>query len=509
MKKEIIAVIDIGSSAIRLLIAQGSGISDWELMESAEQPLAVGRDVFRTGYIKKSTINRAVEILKSFKELIAPFGNIRIAAIATSAVREAENREIFIDRILLQTGIEIRIIDGIEANQFTWLAVRESLKNNIKDFSRQNILIIEVGAGNTDVMLLKNGKVAGAFALPVGTLRFLQKLEGQKGSTPESIKDFFRKQTERTVGAISHELDLKNISKLVAIGNDARLVAGSLGEKINSDLFVIPGNAFKSYINELQFLSTEEMVAKLNIPFMEADLIYPAMIIYDTFVRTSEADEIYVSFSTIRHGLLINYAASRSTLINIFRSQVISGAMNIARNYKSDIDHAQFVRNESLKIYRELNKEFALKGQHRLFLETAAILHDTGSFISPLSHHKHSQYIVRNTDIFGLSSMDRKIIGHIVRYHRKALPQRSHSSYMSLSREQRIIVQQLSAILRTADALDRSHTGKITINKITISGGEFIMQTGYSGDISMEQMSLKEKGNLFENVFGLKPVLTV
>ena len=129
------AVIDIGSSAIRLLIAQG-GPSEWALIEDAELPLALGRDVFRRGTIEHAAINRAVEILKGFRELAAPYTVDRIAAIGTSAIRESANCEMLIDRVLLQTGIKVRVVDGVEANRFTWLAVREPLSKAITAFRR-------------------------------------------------------------------------------------------------------------------------------------------------------------------------------------------------------------------------------------------------------------------------------------------------------------------------------------------------------------------------------------
>jgi exopolyphosphatase/guanosine-5'-triphosphate,3'-diphosphate pyrophosphatase len=506
-KNEIIAVIDIGSSAIRLLIAQRGKKSEWNILDKAERPLALGKDVFRKGFIDRRTMNQAVEILKGFQELMAPYVVDRIVAIGTNALRESDNREMFIDRVMLQTGIEIRVIDGVEVNQLTWLAVREPLSKAMAGFKRHNSLIVEVGAGNTDLMILQQGKISSSHALPIGTLRFLQKLDQKYGANVSDVREFFRNHAARAVKAISHEIGLSKISKLVAVGSDARLVAARLGRPLTNEMSVIPRDAFRDFMKEIESFSPDEIATNLGLSWSEAELLYPAMVIFDTFVESTKADEILVPSTSIRQGLLVNYAAEKNSLRELFSTQVLAGSRSLAKHYRTDMKHAEFVRKQALFLYDSLNTELGLKGYNRLFLETAALLHDIGVYIGGTSHHKHGQYIVRNSDIFGLSAADKEIVGHIVRYHRRAKPQRSHTLYMGLRRDERIVVQKLSALLRVADALDRSHTQQIIISDLIIKNESLIIQTSYSGDLSLEELSLSEKGDLFENVFGLKAVL--
>ena len=501
---EIIAVIDIGSSAIRLLVAQRN-TKDWDVLDSAEQPLALGRDVFSSGSIGNRTVSRAIEILCGFQELMAPYGVNRVVAIGTSALRESVNREMFVDRVLLQTGIEVRVIDGVEANQLTWLAVRKPLKKAINGFTRHNSLIIEVGAGNTELMILHHGKVASSHALSIGTLRFLQRLDKHYGS--DDVNEMFRRHAVQSVRAMAHELNLERISKLVAVGGDARLVAARLGKKVTKDVWAIPRDEFRSFKKEIGVLSPEEIIARIDLPWNEAELLYPAMVIFDTFFDATRADEILVPQGNIRQGLLINYAASPDALRSIFSTQVLAGAMNLAKHYRTDMKHIDFVREQSLILYDELTAVLGLKGYHRLFLEAAAILHDVGLFIGGNAHHKHGQYIVRNSDIFGLSASDKELISHVVRYHRRAKPHKSHNLYMALSRSQRILVQKLAALLRVADALDRSHSQRVSIRGIALEEDFLVIFTDCPGDLSLEELSLADKGDLFEDVFGLKPVL--
>ena len=505
-ENDIIAVIDIGSSAIRLLVAQRDAL-DWKLLENAELPLALGKDVFQRGYIERNTISRTVEILKKFQELMSPYGADRIAAIGTSALREAENREMFIDRVYLQTGIKVQILDGLEVNQLTWLAVRKPLQEAVKDLKHHDSLIIEVGAGNTDIMLLKKGHVATAQALPLGTLRFLQHLEKRIGRDGGNLNNYFHRHTSRIIKAMSYELELEQVTKLIAIGGDARLVAARLGTPLTDKITVISRNKFRNFMSEIEALSLEDITAKLNLPWSEAELLYPSLIIFNTFLESTKTRELLVPLATIRHGLLISYAADTDSLRELFRPQVLAGAKRLAEHYRTDMEHCQFVREQAVVLFDFLAEELGLKNQHKLFLEAAALLHDVGSFIGGTGHHKHSQYIVQNSEIFGLSISDREIVGNIVRYHRRATPQRSHQSFMKLARTDRLIVQKLAAILRVADALDRSHTQSISISEMKITRNKLILVTPQSGNLPIETISLTEKGDLFEDLFGLKPVL--
>ena len=501
-KREIIAVIDIGSSAIRLLIAQSKPSGEWDLVDSAERPLALGRDVFCSGSIDRKTMNRTVAILQGFMELMVPYEVDRIVAIGTSALRESENREVFIDRVLLQTGIEVTVIDGVEANQLTWLAVRDPLEAIHTGFKRYKSMIIEVGTGNTELMILRKGNITASYALPIGALRYLQRIDS---NIDGNVQESFRHHASRNIEGISHELGLSKISKLVAIGSDIRLVASRLGNSLSPQMAIIPRAAFREFIREIETYNPDEIVERLNLPWNEAELLYPSLIILDEFVKSTRVEEILVPSGNIRQGLLVNYATGHSALREIFNAQAIEGSRGIAKHYHTDMKHAEFVRKQAIVLYDKLNTELNLKD--RILLESAALLHDIGAYISAASHHKHSQYIVENSDIFGLSAADKEIVGHIVRYHRRAQPRDSHASYMKLDRLSRIVVQELAALLRVADALDRSHTQSAAISDLKVGKNKMTIFTAYTGDISMEKLSLSEKADLFENLFGLKIVL--
>jgi exopolyphosphatase/guanosine-5'-triphosphate,3'-diphosphate pyrophosphatase len=187
--------------------------------------------------------------------------------------------------------------------------------------------------------------------------------------------------------------------------------------------------------------------------------------------------------------------------------QVVASAAALGRKFRYDEDHARHVTELALRLFDALSREHGLGPRERLLLETASLLHDIGTFIRTSGHHKHGEYIVANSEIFGLNRSDLTIVSNVVRYHRKAPPASTHVNFIALPREDRIVVMKLGAILRIADALDRGHDQRIRGLSVERHEDRLVMHSEGGGDFSLERLSLAEKGDMFEDVFGLEPIL--
>jgi exopolyphosphatase / guanosine-5'-triphosphate,3'-diphosphate pyrophosphatase len=189
------------------------------------------------------------------------------------------------------------------------------------------------------------------------------------------------------------------------------------------------------------------------------------------------------------------------------RAQGIASAASLGRKFHYDEAHARHVADLGLAIFDSLVREHGLGGHERLLLEVASLVHDIGTFIKTSGHHKHGEYIVANSEIFGLSRVDLTIIANVVRYHRKAPPSSTHVNFIALPREDRIVVMKLAAIARVADALDRGHDQRVRDASFERREERFVIRATGATDLSLERLSLAEKGDMFEDVFGLEPIL--
>jgi exopolyphosphatase/guanosine-5'-triphosphate,3'-diphosphate pyrophosphatase len=509
MSNRLVAVLEIGSTGIRLLIAEIMAGNEWKVLDRAVRPVSLGRDVFMSGELSRESLHECLSVLNDFREHLTGWGitNQDIRVIATSALRIAHNRDIFSDRVLQETGFNLTIVDGIEENRLIYLAVRFALKQDLRLFWRTNSMIIEVGGGSTEIMLLRRGQMVSAHTVRLGTILLEQQSKQELGSGGHQERHL-RESVRNTLALLNNELDLTRIRVIVAAGSDVRIAAEHTGKVLNENCSIIDRRDFVAFAEKIRHYTVDECVQNLNISYTESEGLIAGILVIKLFLESTGAAQIVVPQVTIREGALIDLALGvDSTLQEEFFSQIAASAINLGRKFHIDEAHSLHVANNCMALFDALVKEHGMNRRHRMMLEIAAILHDIGMFIKASGHHKHGQYIVVNSEIFGLHADELEIIANVIRYHRGDLPSESDISYVKLQREERMLVLKMASILRVADALDRSHSQQIkniTVERRMESLALHVENAMYSNH---ELRGLEEKGGLFHDVFGYKVVL--
>jgi exopolyphosphatase/guanosine-5'-triphosphate,3'-diphosphate pyrophosphatase len=262
-------------------------------------------------------------------------------------------------------------------------------------------------------------------------------------------------------------------------------------------------------VEKTQHYSIEEIVQKLQVPFADAEGFVPGMLVYKLFLERTSAAQVVVPFVSIREGLLIDMTLGVDPkLQDEFFSQVIASAVNLGRKYHYDEVHNRHVAALCMVIFDALVQEHGMNHRERMMLEVAATLHDVGMFIKGSGHQKHGQYIVANSEIFGLHKEELDIIANVIRYHRGDLPSSTDIDYIALQREERILVLKMTSILRVADALDRGHSQHVRNMTVEKKSEAVIFHSQENFDLSLERMGLEEKSDLFQDVFGYRVILS-
>ncbi len=527
----LLAAIEIGSTGIRLLVAEITENGTRNILDRSDLPISLGRDVFTQGIISRDTLLQCLSILNKFKEQLAGWGitAAQTTVVATSAFREAKNQDSVLDRIMVKTGFRVKVIDGIEENRLMYLAVSDTLKTDNIEISSQSSIILEVGGGSTEIMLIENGKIAGAHSMRLGTVIIEQQLKSMMGSLSDA-KRYVTEFINNTKGSLNNELNLKKIKQFLAIGADVKIAALFAGSPISTFLWKIERTAFNDFVNEIQEYSTEEIVARFKISYNDAQSLHLNLLIYQLFVNLTGVETIIVPETSLREGIIISKEqnshpasqlapqtdshpnatspfANPTTATNEFYEQIIASALNLLRKYKGDEKHAQYVRQICIKFFDTLKDELGLSTDARLLLEIAAILHDIGTFIRADDHNQHSKYIIENSEIFGINKESVTTIAQISLWHRGAKNMRHDDFFSSLPRNERLTVLKLTAILRIADCLDRAHTQRIKDFKITFTNDSMTIKTDGSHNNVLEKIAIAEKSDLFESVFGYKVIL--
>lgn len=502
----LVAVIELGTTSIRMVIAQMQPPAEPEILESLQHAVSLGKDSFTTGSIGPETTEACVSAMRSFRKTIGEYGvpESGIAAIATSAVREAANSEAFLDRLYIATGIEVRAVHEAEVNRYTYVAVHSMLAREAV-FRDSDALVVEVGGGSTDLLEFKYGQVAGSHGYSLGSLRLRRTLEEHQFPIRRSLQ-IVRNQIDRTVGQIAQATNHERPPAIMALGGDIRFACTQLVPDWNDrKLARLDVSTLAGLANDIIGTSVDDVVRQYHVSYPEAETLGPALLVYVRLARALKLRRLYVGRATLREGVLLELAAHGSWTED-FRQQVVNSALETGAKYGFDRTHAEQVALICRQLFDALKEDHQLEPRYELFLVTAALLHEIGGFVSNRAHHKHTLYLILNSDIFGLGPHDLLLTALVARYHRRAMPKPSHEYYMTLTREDRVAVTKMAAILRVADCLCRS-SGPPRKLKIERLAGIILITVEGTRDLALQQYALQQKGDLFERTFGLKTVL--
>jgi exopolyphosphatase/guanosine-5'-triphosphate,3'-diphosphate pyrophosphatase len=283
-----------------------------------------------------------------------------------------------------------------------------------------------------------------------------------------------------------------NTRSLLNITHHTKKVANyaSLGEK---DLRAIE--------KKISGVPPEKIAEHYGISDHYAAGLEPCCIFIDKLLANTFANKATIVVTDTRSVVLRDMLLEIRGGSDEFEKDILTSARFTGEKYSYDAAHAEHVRSLALSLFDKTAELHRLTQRDRLLLDVAAILHDVGQFIDTRQHHKHSMYLVANTQIPGLSSREIRIVSLIVRYHRKAMPRRAHPEYASLPEEERMRVASLAAILRVADALDRSHDARVAITSVSLKGKNLNLGVASEKDLSLDMLSLKRKKDLFQNQF--------
>ena len=503
----LMGVLDMGASAIRLVVAEIDARRNVRVIEEASRGVLLGRDTFSGGVIRSQTVDAALEALDGFRHIMNGYGVEDIRAVATSAVREARNADMFLDRVQGRTGIRFEIINEAEESRLIYLAVRDGLRRH-PAFKAARALLIEVGGGSTSLTLLRRGRPTRSGVYALGSVRLRQQLDLRR-HTAELQVALLNRYIANVVEEIRLEIPLDRITHVIVTGGDVRFVAAQLSERDHdAPVPEIDRQRFLAFCDEIERLDDDNLIDRFRLPADQVETLLPALLIYRRLISETAARSVIVSRASLRAGALLDVAEPKSRLTaEDFAEQVLASADTLGHRYRFDYDHGHHVAMLATRLFDQLRDEHGLGDRERLLLQVAALLHDVGVYISLRAHHKHSQYILASSQIFGLSNDETAIVSNIVRYHRRGLPQESHLPFIALDRTDRLTVNKLAAILRLVNALDAEHAQKVRDVRLIKSPTTWTLELDGEGDLTMEQLAATARSDMFAQIYGRPPLL--
>lgn len=504
------AVIDIGSNSIKLIIGEENG-NNISVLESLKSIVPFARQAFYKGRVSHDAINQTLCILEKYKQLLKGYEITDVRVVATTAIREARNRDIFIDTIFRKTGLDIEVLNTGDVVNYLDSFLSQKLSNRYP-INSKNVIIAELGSGSLDISLMGKGYPMMNIGLPIGTMRLKQLMDAIQGSVSEGF-DAAKEAIDNEFSYLNRSLSTIPFDDIILIDETYSFyLQNILPEKnIESNFFILNRDESKLILDRVAEKNPEDIATDYDIPEEIAEVISQyGLILYNLFTLGNR-ENIFILEASLSEAILTGMLLKKEISRKISRKkQLVSMAIFICKKYGLDVEHAYQVARLSSILFKSLSWQMGLKSTDLIYLTLASYLHDIGLFIHNRAHHKHTEYIISTLDLFGLSEQEMRIIATTARYHRKGAPVTRHLLYGSMPKESQLLVQKLSAILRIANALDRSHKQKVKSISVRFNReNEITLFATVKGSIVLEKMDFIEKKDLFEDITGCKINLIV
>ncbi|ARP50678.1 MULTISPECIES: hypothetical protein [Caproicibacterium] len=500
------AVIDIGSSELRLRIAQLCKGKICELDRLA-YPLALGHEVFTKGKISFECFREMSHALAGFTSLMKEYGITQYRAVATTALREAENRGFVLDQLKVQNNLHVDVLEADEEKTLIYSEILTALQN-AGVMQPGCSLFAFIGSGTIGTAVYDGSAMVYSQNLPIGAL----KLHDMLGSVQEQAEDFSTVVEEylRSIFVYQNmaQFDLHNI---ILTGNDMKLIAKLCGVEEKKGIFIIPVQKIKALYAHVRTLRPDRIAQEFGVTENSAEILYSALAIYMQLIRGATAQQVFSPKVSLWDALMrqLLQAKSRTEYTAYVRTNAISCASRIADKYRCSRAHADAVRQIACTMFDRLKPLHGLGKEQRLELELAAILHECGHYVSVKDHLEASFDIIRQTDIYGITSRGLLRTAYVACYNEYSVPDFRKVEYISMPESERTVIAKLVAIFRLANALDTSHKQKIHSIKVRLMDDQMIVTAETNQNIYLENWAFEQCSVFFKEVFGLSPVLKI
>lgn len=502
MKTQRLAAIDIGSNSIKLAIIEAAASDSFTLLLQERERVRLG-ETLKSRFISTDAINKSSTAIAKFRSIAESRNVNSIIAVATASVREATNSQEFVNEVERQTGIRVDVLSSIEEARLIGIAAVAFFRQN-----KGTLLNIDIGGGSTELSLYKNGEPKKLFSMKLGAVSLTEK---HLFSNPPKDKEIKRLQEEIKLALERPLRELEGEKWQLSSGTSGTIwKLSSLTNNVDSDNILerpeISLKKLSSLNKTLAKLTTEKRAELPTVSPQRAEVIVAGGQILEGVMRALKIETLSPCGYALREGVIIDHLREIETEslppVPDMQDVKLRGVFVVGRRYGYEEKHALQVANLAEKIFDALALHYKLERHHRTLLSAAALLHDVGYHISHESHHKHSFYLIKHSELTGFSETEKLIIANIARYHRGNIPREKHSDFTALGETDRQIVWKLGGILRLADALDRGYESRIKDIRFTRIRKDLKIEFASDENIESELQAVEMKKDMFEVAFG-------
>lgn len=511
LKTNMLATIHLGSEQMHMKIVQYNKEGQIKPIEHLSRSVNLGEETFKTGKVSFSSVNEVCNLLKGFKRLINEYDITEYKVVATTALREAQNKQYIVDQIKVKTNFDVQVIDVSEEIFLKYKILFKNLYESGFIPQEEGLLFTDISSGGLGITLYKNNSIQYLQNINMGTLRIKENFSKNQRESLHFL-NALEEYIYSVIEVIANIICNYKIRYLVLSGVETQLLLEMLKRNIDKANLIIehiPLRKFKSLYNQVKNKNINQIMHEFNLTERKAEIAIPTIVLYNKIINLTEVDKIIILQVDLVDGIVHDIIDRRinSSWLTSFDKHIVSSARMLAHKYSYDQAHSESVECHSLFLFDKLKKLHGYGQRERLFLQISSILHDIGKFVNLRRHYFYSYRLILSSDIMGFSDEEKEIIANIAYYHSKSVPANSDANYAELNDEAKVTVSKLVAILRLADALDASHNQKIQDLDVTLKANKLEIIVDAREDISLEQWTFAQKSCFFEEVFGIEATI--
>jgi len=495
------AAVDIGSNSIRMEAAELALGSEMRVLASERVVTRLGESVFRNGVIAQEAIELSCSVLARMAQQYQKLDVVGVRAVATSAVRDSRNQAEFVERASLVIGAPVEIISGREEARLIHLGVQARWPH-----PNRRLLIVDIGGGSAELISSENGRMRDSFSKPLGAVRLREIFLQNDPPLPSELHQMHEYIEEKLAG-VGRRFGTPHWDRVAGTSATASALVCAVNriprtKRDQADRMRASTHEVRRLYKKLCTLDLAGRRKLTGIGPKRAEIIVPGIAVVLWVLENLQLPCLYYSAAGVRDGIIADLQArgvgrELAQLSPDQRKEVIE----TSRRYGVALPHARKVAGLAHVLFTDLQPLHQLPPHFGKLLEAAAYLHDAGHCVADANHHKHSYYLVSNSDMPGFTNRERELIANLCRYHRKSMPGPMHSNWQSLNAEDKRVALSLIPLLRLADNLDVSHEARIQSLSCRIRDGQVVLQVSSTADISLEQWAAERAGDVFRQVY--------
>lgn len=522
--ERIIAAIDLGTNSVHMVIVRlEPQLPSFSIIGKEKETVRLGDRDIETGNLKLKIMEKTITALKRFQEIAKNLNAEAVIAVATSAIREAPNGRDFLRRIKEELNLHVDLISGQEEARRIYLGVLSGM-----EFNNEPHTIIDIGGGSTELILGDSHEERCLNSTKVGAVRLTSELITTDPISDQEfnyLKAYARGMMERAVEEVLSNIHFGEKTRLVGTSGTIETLANihakdasdSIPSTLNGYSFTLKD--LREMVSRLRKMTNSERAEIPAMPEKRSEVILAGAVILQEAMTLLGVESITTCERSLREGVIVDWMLAHDLIENRLRFQSTirqRSVFKIAKKYKVDLKYSERIATLALSLFDQTKNHLHQWGnQERFLLWAASELHNCGHYISHSSHHKHSYYLIRNSGLLGYNETEIDIIANLARYHRKSPPKKKHENFQSIAtKEQRLVVEELSPFLRLATSLDRRQIGAVSRIECDYRKDDKelhlkVFPANVDDDCAVELWSLSYSKLIFEEQFGVKLIASL